>query len=288
MENVGKPLVSIVYLTKNGGELFRKSLEAVFAQEVDVPFEIIAVDSGSTDGTLDLLRSLPVRLYPVAPAEFNFGLTRDFGFSVAKGEILIAISQDAVPVGTDWLLNLLSPFTDEDVAVVQGLDVLPKDTALFFWDKIQLFYNTRDCKKWMKSYDNIGVSFTCCAIRRSVWEENPLGRVEMSEDKVFQKRIVEKGHKIIFQEEAMDYHAHLYSISSLAKRCENEGLGWRGVGMRYSFLDMTLDMINPVMIGVLLYGLLTFKIRCRAEIFFPVIRPYYIFKGNNYTRRYVR
>jgi rhamnosyltransferase len=281
-------LVSIVYLTKNGGPLFQKSLEAVFSQQVDFEFEVIAVDSGSTDGTLEFMKSQPVQVYSIPPAEFNFGLTRDYGFSLAQGKILVAISQDAIPVGTEWLQNLATPFADSSIAVVQGMDVLPENGDLFYWDKIRLFYYTRDVKKWMKAYDNVGVSFTACAIRRNVWAESPLGRVEMSEDKVFQKKIAEKGHKIARAREAMDYHSHMYDVKSLAKRCENEGLGWRNVGIRYSFFDMIQDMYNPLVIGALFHGIVTFKIKCLAEILFPVIRPFYVYKGNNYTGNYVR
>lgn len=282
------PKVSIVYLTKNGGELLERSLEAVFSQKADFPFEVVAVDSGSTDGTLEVLDRFAVRVHHIAPEEFNFGLTRDLGFRLARGEILIPISQDAVPAGTDWLERIAAPFEDDSVAVVQGQDIPHEKRDTFFWEKIRLFYYTRDAKTWMKAYDNVGVSFTTCAIRRKVWEENPIGRVEMSEDKVFQKKIAEKGYKIFQAADILDYHSHMYDMKSLAKRCENEGLGWRNVGIRYTFLDMVLDLFNPIIIGALLYGLLMFKIKCLAEFFFPVIKPIYVYKGNNYTKQYVR
>jgi rhamnosyltransferase len=285
--NVVGPRVSVVYLTKNGGDLFRKSIEAVFSQTVDFEYEVVVVDSGSTDGTLEFLQKYPVRVASILPDQFNFGLTRDFGFSLAKGAILVAISQDAVPAGTDWLQNLVSPFADDSIAVVQCIEVLPKDRKVFYWDKIRLFYNTRDCKKWVRKYSNYALSFACCAIRRKVWEENPLGRVEMSEDKVFQKNIMAKGYKIYVQKKAKSYHAHTYNVKSLAERCENEGLGWRNVGIDYSFFDVLKDIFNPLMFVALIFGLVLFQIRHLSELLFTVIRPIYVFKGNHFTRRYV-
>ena len=121
---------------------------------------------------------------------------------------------------------MISPFEDETIAVVQGIDVLPENRDLFYWDSLQRFYYTRECRTWFKTHNNIGLSFTSCALRRMVWEENPFGRIEMCEDKVFQKRIMEKRYKIFFQKRAMDYHSHMYTVKSLAKRCENEGMGW--------------------------------------------------------------
>lgn len=280
-------LASIIYLTKDGGDTFKKSLNAVLSQKADFEFEVIAVDSGSSDGTLEFLENSPVRLYRVPEEEFNFGLTRDFGFRSSRGRILIALSQDAVPVGTDWLRNMVSPFEDESVGVVQGVDILPGEEDLFYWDKISLFYFTRDCKKWMDRY-RLGLSFTSCGIRRTVWEANPLGPVEMSEDKLFQKRIVEKGFKIYFQAKALDYHAHRYNVKSLAARCENEGLGWRGVDIRYTFQDMIKDIFDPVIFRNLKDGIKAGKIKRWSELFFPLIRPIWLFKGNLFTRRYVK
>lgn len=282
------PKVSIIYLTKNGGELLNDSLKSVFSQDIEFSYEVIAVDSGSTDGTLEVLASYPVKLFEVEPEDFNFGLTRDYSFSLAQGEILVAISQDAVPVDRDWLRNLVAPFSDESVSVVQGVDIPACDRELFYWDKIGSFYFTRECLRWGQQYGGIGVSFTCCAIRRLVWEQNKLGRISMSEDKVFQKRIVEKGHKIVMVENARDYHSHMYSLSSLSKRCENEGLGWRIAGQCYSAVDMLSDIFNYTIIKKLLCGIINRQIRTPAELFFPALRPFFVYKGNSFTKDYVR
>jgi rhamnosyltransferase len=283
-----KPFVSIIYLTKDGGHLLEKSLKAIYSQEVTFDFEVIAVDSGSADGTIETLTKYPVTVYQIKPEEFNFGLTRDYGFSVAEGDLLIAISQDAVPVGTDWLKNMLSPFRDESIAAVQGVEIVPKDQSLFFWEKYRLFFYTRESKAWIRDHGNIGLSFVCCAIRRKVWEENRLGTVEMNEDKVFQKKITQKGYKIILQKEAMHYHFHTYNLRTLAIRCENEGLGWKNLGQDYSFLSMIMDMCNPLILAVLIFGILTFQIGNIAELLFPVVRPIFVFKGNHFTCQYVK
>ena len=283
-----KAKASIIFLTKNGGSLFIDSLNSVLSQIVNFVYEVIVVDSGSTDETMDLVKCKPVKYYTIRPEDFNFGATRDYGFSLAEGEIVIAISQDAVPADNGWLQNLIDRFVDESVSVVQGADVLPYDRQLFFWDKAGLFYFTRECQRWSKQYNGIGISFTCCAIRRSVWEKNRLGRVPMSEDKIFQRNIVTKGHKIVFAENARCYHSHMYSLSSLRKRCENEGLGWRIAGNYYSFVDMVRDLCNLRVLTSWLYGLKSGQIRSVAELLFPLVRPVCVFKGNKLTKNFVR
>jgi glycosyltransferase involved in cell wall biosynthesis len=287
ISSVRHPKVSIVYLTKNGGELFKKSLDAVFLQKVPFDFEVLVVDSGSTDGTLEFLSDLPVKVHEIRPQQFNFGLTRDLGFTLAKGEIVIAISQDAVPVGDEWLVSMVDPFSDPEIAVVQCNDVLPPNERIFYWHDVGLLYFTKDCKKWMDNY-HLGLSFTCCAIRRSVWKECPIGYSEMSEDKVFQKRVADKGHKIVKSQKAKDFHHHDYDVTSLAKRCQNEGMGWRNVGIEYNVGDLLTDIFDRRVFISMVLGICRFRINKISELLFPIIRPLFVFIGNQRTSKYVR
>ncbi len=281
------PYASVIFLTKNGGSLFRESLLAVLSQETDFDFEVVAVDSGSTDGTLEFLKEQPVNLHCIPPESFNFGTTRDLGFSLGRGEILITVSQDAVPAGTDWLQLLCKPFSDPDVAAVQGKEKPWTDRNLFFWNKSRLFYFTREIRRWYKIYQFVGMSFVNCAVRKSVWEKNHLGRVEMSEDKVFQKMLATQGQRIVVAQAAKVWHSHQYDQQSLAKRCKNEGLGWRVVGINYSRSDMILDMFHPLVWLALAYGLVTLQVRTAAELLFPWIRPISLYRGNHTTDKYL-
>lgn len=279
---------SIVYLTKNGGALFRQSLDSVLSQKAPFGFEVVAVDSGSNDGTLEVMKAQKVRVYSIKPEEFNFGLTRDYGFSLARGEIVIAISQDAVPVGRDWLKDLVAPFEDASVGAVQCTDSQEQGADAFYWSRTGLFYFTRECADWLSKHKGLGLSFVCCAVRKAAWEKNRLGPVEMSEDKVFQKKLEEKGWRIVLREEAAVLHSHSYGVSELAKRCENEGFGWRNAGQEYSFFEMALDLFNPRVMFAYIRGLLLLRMRRPSEFLFPFIRPVFVFKGNRFTKGYVR
>jgi len=281
------PKVSIIYLTRNGGPLLRQSLESVFRQKVDFPFEVIAVDSGSTDSTFEDIAELPVRVERIAADAFNFGLTRDYGFSLGEGEILVTISQDAVPVGDDWLELLCRPFSDPTIAAVQGREIPWPGRDVFFWHKIGLFNFTREAIGWRRSHHDVGLSFVNCAVRRSVWEANRIGRVEMSEDKVFQKMLTGQEFRIVKVREAKVWHSHQYDRQDLEKRCKNEGMGWRNVGVSYSRINMFMDMLHPLIFLALAYGLVTLQIRTSAELLFPWIRPRCIYEGNHSTDKYI-
>ena len=130
--------VSVFIPTYNGGPLFERVLSGIFDQEIDVPFEVICIDSGSTDETLDIMSRYPVRRIDIDKSEFNHGLTRNRGAKEARGDILILTVQDAVPVGRDWMRTMISNFDDPEVAGVYCHQVPREDCPPFLRDRLKL------------------------------------------------------------------------------------------------------------------------------------------------------
>lgn len=279
--------VSIVILSRNGGKTFMKCLNGIQRQKIDVPYEIIIVDSGSTDSTLEEIRKYCVRLFQIRPEEFKFGLTRDYGFSKAKGDIVVTLSQDAIPYDEYWLSKLIEPFKDSSVAAVQGIEVRPDNSEIFFWENRGGFYFTREHIRWLKRYDEIGLSFVNAAIRKNIWEKYKFGEVPMSEDKVFQKKLFENGHKIYVAKSARVYHWHNYdTVQSVIRRCENEGLGWRYAGVNYSIMDVLFDILGLRKYIILVLGLVSGQVKKLSELLFPLIRPVALYVGNRFNTDY--
>ena len=99
--------VSIIILTKNARNQFRDVLKAIFSQNTKYKFEVIVVDSGSTDETLKIAKEFDTKLFQIPPEEFGHGKTRNYGAKLAKGKFLIYLTQDAIPSETNWLDQLL-------------------------------------------------------------------------------------------------------------------------------------------------------------------------------------
>ncbi|MCC7201182.1 MAG: glycosyltransferase [Nitrospirae bacterium] len=273
-------------LTRNGGRQFRDCLRQIFSQEIHDSVEVVVVDSGSTDSTLDEIEKYPVRLFQIEPGDFRFGLTRDYGFSQAQGRIIVTLSQDAVPCDKYWLRNLIAPFKNSDIAAVQGVDVEPDSPDVFFWERKGRFYFTRETKRWLDAHDGIGLSFVNVAIRREVWERHHFGDVPMSEDKVFQKMLKENRYRVYLARDARVYHGHTYTVRTLINRCENEGLGWRYAGVDYRFSDMLLDLLSPGKFKTLARAVIQGESLNASGLLFPLIRPLWLFKGNHFTKGY--
>ena len=279
---------SIVIPSKNGGALFGLALERILAQQTPWPFEVIVVDSGSTAESLDIVQRFPVRLYTISPGEFNHGRTRDLGASLATGKHLVFLNQDAVPCSDDWLVTLLGPLqTAEGYAAVQGGIREFSDRPRFFWDSCgPRFYFTRESERWIPRYGGIGFSTVNAAIRRSAWEMSPFGDAVIMEDKKWQREMWARGSRIAYQPGAAVYHTHNYSLRQVIKRCQQEGFGWSLVGETYSFVDMLRDTLSMPKYRELWRGLREGQVRTGAELLFPFLRPWLVFRGNRLLRKY--
>ncbi|MCK4829997.1 glycosyltransferase, partial [bacterium] len=278
-------LVSIVILTKKGGSLFQSCLDTIYDQIVDFSFEVVIVDSGSTDGTLQYIKKYPVRLYEIKSHEFSFGRTRDYAFGLSKGRYIVTLSQDVVPVNGNWLKKLIEPLAQDSADVVQGKVIVPVDREIFYWEKKGFFYFTREGAEFFEKYGEIGLSCCNLAIKRQAWEDTRFGGALMNEDKVIQRKLYEKGYRIVWAPDAIAYHGHSYNLKSLKNRCENEGLGWKCAGVKYRFPRMVRDLVQGKWVyGLLLKGLIKKEIRTVADVLFLFIRPLYLFKGNRFNK----
>jgi rhamnosyltransferase len=282
------PQASIVIPSKNGGPLFGQALERIFAQRTPWPFEVIVVDSGSDGRSLDIVRAFPVRLHAISPREFNHGRTRDLGASLATGEHLVFLNQDAVPCSDQWLVSLVDPLRrGAEYAAVQGGILEFTDRPRFFWDSCGArFYFTRESERWIPRYGGIGFSTVNAAIRRAAWEACPFGDAPIMEDKKWQRQACARAFKIAHRPEAAVYHSHAYDLRGLIRRCQQEGFGWRLVGETYSFADMLRDTLSLPKYRELWAGLREGRVRTPAELLFPFMRPWLVFRGNRLIRTY--
>ena len=104
------PLATVFIPTYNGEEYLEQLLTQVFDQ-INVTFEVLIIDSGSKDSTLDIIKRFPkVQLHQIPNSEFGHGKTRNLAARMAKGEFIVYLSQDAVPAHNRWLEFMIEPF----------------------------------------------------------------------------------------------------------------------------------------------------------------------------------
>jgi len=221
--------VSVIILTKNAGEGFATLLQQLFSQNFDGDYEIIVIDSGSTDGTPEIAENFPVKLVRIKPEEFHHGRTRNLGAEQASGRILVYITQDALPLHNDWLHKLTGDLKNPQVAMVVGRQIpwqTTKPPEKFFYSyyfpehKIEVVRGASDYYR-----DNMFISNVNSAIQRDVWRQFKFSEdIVLAEDKEFAKRILLAGWKIVYQPDAVVYHAHDFSLRTIFQRSVDAGI----------------------------------------------------------------
>lgn len=281
--------VSVTLLTFNAGPLLDRVLKAIRRQQTSRSVEIVAVDSGSTDGTLAVLAQHDAHVTEIPQREFDFGRTRDFVFEESSGNIVVCLSQDAVPAHEHWLERLITPLDSGEFAASCGRSIPDPDREFpqFPWERNGLFYFTREMRAFAKKYGR-GLSNANSAIRREVWQQLRFGEQPIGEDFRFQTKLAAAGHAIAFPDGAEVLHHHTYSLCSLYKRCRNEGLGLRAVGCGYNATDLTMDILKPGVWRAVCRELARGNLHTPAALLFPIVRPCAVFAGSTFARSYLR
>lgn len=237
------PLVSVIIPVKNGMPGFARVLDAVARQQLDAPFEVIVIDSGSSDGSPEAvpLSDPRFRLLRIEPAEFGHGKTRNLGVAAARGAFCAFLTHDAVPADEFWLRELLRPLLDDDqVAGVFGRHVALEDASPFTrWELEVHFSGFRQSPKvWIsdaREYSrNLGLrqmyhfySDNSSCLRRSVWQLHPYPDVDFAEDQLWAKQVIEAGFRKAFAWDAVVYHSHDMGLVERFRRSFDEARAFK-------------------------------------------------------------
>jgi len=248
--------------------------------------EVIAIDSGSTDGTVEFLRGAGVRVIGYSERPFRFGPARDFAFRASRGRVIVTQSQDVIPMTDRYVDDLVSPILEGDADIVQG-NTGPGDQPHFYWHaKRSAFYFTSEGTRFTEEFGGIALSFECIAIERSAWKESGFANALVCEDKVFQRLAVTRGRKIIRLAGAIATHDHAYSTRGLIARCVQEGRGWAEAEVTYTLRQAAWDSIRAVRwFDRWFHALIRLRLRSFGELFFFQIRPIAVWSGNRSQRR---
>lgn len=239
---------TIVIPTKNAGALLDRTLKMVFAQKTQFSYEVVCVDSGSKDDTLNIIAKYPCKLFQIPPEEFGHGKTRNYGASKGTGEFIVFITQDAVPASETWLENfLLAMKLDEDIAGGFGIHYPYEDcNALDRVDLVRHFHNfgeentvfyIDDKKRYEtdEGYMHYLAFFSDnnSCLRRSVWEKYPYPDVDFAEDQIWMRQMLEKGYKKVYCPYAPVYHSHNFKLLTYYRRSFDE---FRGLYNVYQYV----------------------------------------------------
>jgi rhamnosyltransferase len=114
--------VTVIIPTLDGERYLGEVLDAIATQDFSGSVEVLVVDSGSRDATLDIVRAhAAVRLHQIPNSEFGHGRTRNLAARLAQGVVVVYLTQDAIPAHEGWLRELIAPL--EIAAAVTGRQI---------------------------------------------------------------------------------------------------------------------------------------------------------------------
>ena len=232
MENV---LLSVVILTKNNGTTIGKVLQQIQAQQIYDPFEIIVVDSGSSDDTIQKISQFNVKFYTIPPNEFGHGRTRNLASGYAAGDYIVYLSADAIPANEKWLKNLTDRLATENVAATFGRQIPYENTSIMERFFIQRNYPpTLNGPYSIKDFNmNAFFSNVNSAIKRSIWKKIKFSEeLIISEDHDWAKRANELGYEINYVPDAAVFHSHNYGLKQVFKRYFDSGVSFSQMGKK--------------------------------------------------------
>jgi glycosyltransferase involved in cell wall biosynthesis len=220
---------SIIIRTFNEARYLPELLLSILEQTVPAAErEVIVVDSGSTDETLDIARRHNCRVVTIKQSEFSFGRSLNYGCEVARGEHLIFISGHCVPTTATWLADLLRPFEAHEVMVTYGRQEGGPDTK---FSEHMLFAKYFPAASLPPPSD-----FFCnnanAALRRTAWVRHHFDETLTGlEDMHLARRLVGEGGRVVYVPTASVFHYHHET--------------WRKVKLRYEREAIALQKIMP-------------------------------------------
>ena len=221
--------ISVIIPALNAEKELPGLLKALSEQTLQAD-EILVTDSESEDRTRQIAEEAGARVIPIRRKDFDHGGTRDMAFRVSTGDIVVFMTQDAVPADEHMLENLIRPLSEEGVAVVCGRQ-LPKENATRVERLVRTFnYPAESRIRSEADVKTMGIkaffcSDVCAAYNREIWLE--LGGFEhplkTNEDMFFAAKAIRNGYRIAYSADAQIFHSHNFTMKQQYRRNWNQG-----------------------------------------------------------------
>ena len=229
--------------TWNGEAFLDRVLAALSVQDSSLPWTLLVIDSGSTDRTASILESwrvrfpVDLRLHQIHPSAFDHGDTRNLLAAESTGDLLVFLTQDAIPCGADWLSTLARNFDDPGVAAAYCRNVPRPDAQLLtrvFSESDPTYVKGRREQRKPDETTFAALNpherrllFNCndvaAAYRRDLWEHHPFPRTEFGEDVLMARALIEAGYTVVYDDLATVEHSHDYDPEAMRTRARIDG-----------------------------------------------------------------
>lgn len=217
---------SIIIRVYNEEQHIERLMHGIVNQKTPFTFEIIVVDSGSTDNTVNLALRFGAKIIHISREQFSFGASINRGIEAAQGQYCVFISGHCYPEHENWLTNIIRPFSDNNVALVYGKQRGNETTK---------YSEHRIYAKWFPDDGGGPQKSSFCnnanaAIRKDLWHAHRYNEtITGLEDIDWAKDAISRGYSLYYAPDAGVIHIHNESFSQIYRRYEREALAMRAI-----------------------------------------------------------
>jgi glycosyltransferase involved in cell wall biosynthesis/D-arabinose 1-dehydrogenase-like Zn-dependent alcohol dehydrogenase len=247
------PETSIVVRSFNEAEHIGDVLESVSEQAYQ-DFEIILVDSGSTDGTLEIADQYVDKVEFVAPHDFTFGYSCNAGCEAADGEFVAFLSAHAIPTDDQWLGSMIEKFDDEKVAMTYSNQVGAEQNK---FSERRLFDELFGEEPKRQTPPDYFANNASSVIRRELWEDYRFDEyLTGHEDIEWAKQFMDQGHVVVYDPDACIYHIHDETWTQVYNRFKREAVADVEIGIKdesdcwHEYKKIPLDILGDTVAAV--------------------------------------
>ena len=243
MKSMSDPQVSIIMRSFNEAWALRDTLRALQRQNYR-KWELIVIDSGSTDGSVELIRAFnPRHFIQIEPGDYNPSRVMNHGMSLARTEFGIFLNADATPVDSNWLRPLVDALQEPGTAAVFGRQIpRPDCRAVFAHDYERCFGPSRESSRWEHFF-----SMASSGIRKDIWTKRGfLECMQYSEDDEYTRWCRAQNYMIVYCPDSVVLHSHNYSPEQAYKRSFGEA---RALAAVWNHEPTQINWPRTVMLG---------------------------------------
>ena len=216
--------IAIIMRSKNEQPYAEQALAALAEQSYEA-YTMYNVDSGSTDGTLEVIKAhnpSPGLVFEIRPEEYVPGPVLNMMVAKTTEPIVVFLNADAIPQSDTWLETLIIPILNGEADATVSKQI-PRDCARFIdkYDFERAYYSARTIEKSPEFF-----SAVACAFRRELWEETKFYDKGYAEDIAWSKVCQEKGARFQLVLDSVVEHSHNYTIKKLYRKRYRHGVAY--------------------------------------------------------------
>lgn len=275
--------ISVVIRTFNEGSKFGSVLRVIKNQKDVLLNEIIVIDSGSRDTTLEVAQIYGCRIIQMDPSEFSFGGALNLGAQASLSNIVVFISPDCLPISNKWLFYLVSPLLQENIAAVFGRQIPFNGVNPFEEVIIENSFPLKTKPDGSSPAGKYAFSNANCAIKRKFLIEKPFSeKIVAGEEWSIVNYILENGYRIIYEPKAGVYHSHSIKRYYLKAYIYSYGLCQTTSGQHFDNLGYLVAHYLFWLLKDFIYFIKKFNtIALLIAPIHELIRHFYLWKGSS-------